>query len=201
MIDRMHPSDHDRRAAVVDAAIAAYRSGDFHRVDVHEVAAQAGVDAAEVERLFPVWELLLVTVVDRWDGAVRRSLWPVAEQHGTVPFLRAVLERSLEEPALVRMRLAVLSAAGHPAHAAYGWFTTAYTHVYEDLTLALVRDVVAHREPTTMAPRHAAEQLLALFEGLQLQLLLRDDIDLLAAFDRAVARMRSGWSSAYAQPA
>ena len=51
------------------------------------------------------------------------------------------------------------------------------------------------RETRGVAPRLAAEQLLALYEGLQLQSLLRDDVDLLPGFDRAVARMRVGWRS------
>jgi hypothetical protein len=63
-----------------------------------------------------------------------------------------------------------------------------------------VRDVVAGREPRGMQPRHAAEQLLALFEGLQLQAMLRDDTDLLGGYDQAVARMRVGWRAAAAEP-
>ena len=58
-----------------------------------------------------------------------------------------------------------------------------------------MRDVVDRAGEPRRAPRLAAEQLLALYEGLQLQSLLRDDADLLPGFDRAVARMRVGWRS------
>jgi hypothetical protein len=199
-IDSMDQTDHDLRARVVDAAIAAYRSGNFHAVGPVEVAAQAGLCPDDVRRLYPVWEILVVAVVDRWSGGLRRSHWHLAEEVGTISYMRAVLEAINEERGLIRLRLAMISAASNPGHPAAGWFRTEYGRIYQDLALALVRDVVAGREPRTMAPRHAAEQLLALYEGLQLQTLLRDDADLLSAFDRAVARMRAGWAAAYSAP-
>ena len=39
---------------------------------------------------------------------------------------------------------------------------------------------------------------MALYEGLQLQSMIRDDAEPLAGFDRAVARMRAGWAAASA---
>lgn len=42
-----------------------------------------------------------------------------------------------------------------------------------------------------------AEHLIALYEGLQLQALLRAELDLVAAFDRAVARFERGWMDRY----
>ncbi len=62
-------------------------------------------------------------------------------------------------------------------------FRHQYTSSFEDVALALVRDVVAGRETRGTSPRHAAEQLVALFEGLQLQAMLLDGTDLLAGWD------------------
>jgi hypothetical protein len=61
----------------------------------------------------------------------------------------------------------------------------------------LEHDVAVGRAPHTMDPRRGAEQLIALYEGLQLQALLRSDLDLVPAFDRAVARMERGWMERY----
>lgn len=45
-----------------------------------------------------------------------------------------------------------------------------------------------------------AEQLIAVYEGLQMQSLLRPHLDLLASYDRAVARLRDGWASSRSLP-
>ncbi|QWS33177.1 hypothetical protein [Curtobacterium aetherium] len=49
--------------------------------------------------------------------------------------------------------------------------------------------------PATPGSGLPARQLVALYEGLQLQSQLRDGSDLLAGWDRAVARMRAGWGA------
>ncbi|ROP63573.1 hypothetical protein EDF24_0596 [Curtobacterium sp. PhB130] len=191
----MPASDHDLRASIVAAGIAAYREADFHDVGPTDVARLSGIAEEEFRRVFPLWDLFVVAVVDRWNNGTRRALWALAEEHGAVAYVRARLESGIEEPALVRLRMAVMSAASSPSHAAAGWFRGQYTRSFEDLTLALARDVVAGREPRGLSPRHGAEQLFALYEGLQLQSMLRDDVDLLPGFDRAVARMRVGWGA------
>ncbi|QWS33185.1 TetR/AcrR family transcriptional regulator [Curtobacterium aetherium] len=187
--------DSDLRNRIIPAAIEAFRRSDFHAVGPAEVAALAEVSDAEVSDAYPVWDLLVVAVMNRWDNGDRKYLWPIAEQHGAAAYLRARLESGLADPALVRIRIATLSAASAPTHPAAGWFRTQYVRAFEDITLALVRDVVAGREPHGTSPRHAAEQLVALYEGLQLQSQLRDGSDLLAGWDRAVARMRAGWGA------
>jgi AcrR family transcriptional regulator len=190
-------TDAERRAELADAAIWVFRARDFHTIGFADVADATGATEQELRRLFPIWELLLVAVADRWSGTRRRMLAPVAETEGTVAYLRALLEAAESDRGYIRMRFALLSAASAPDHAASGWFRRSYAAMYEDVTLALAKDVIAKREPKTMLPRHAAEQLLALYEGLQLQSMLRDDTDLLPAFDRAVTRMRAGWKVAY----
>jgi hypothetical protein len=191
----MPESDADLRARIVTGAIEAYRASDFHTVGPAEVAVHAEVSEADVHRAYPMWELLVVAVMDRWNNGSRRALWVVAERSGAVAYLRARLEAGIDEPALVRLRTALLSAASNPEHPAAGWFRAQYTRSFDDVTLALVRDVVAGREPRGTSPRHAAEQLVALYEGLQLQSMVRDDHDPLPGFDRAVARMRVGWAA------
>ncbi|PZF56257.1 hypothetical protein DEJ23_10310 [Curtobacterium sp. MCSS17_008] len=187
--------DAELRARIVSGAATAFGEGDFHTVGPDEVAVHAGVTVDDVRRSFPSWELLVVAVVDRWTKTGRDALRGVAEQEGAVAYLRARLDRGQQHPAIVRLRVALLSAVSSPGHAASGWFRQQYTMLFEDVTLALVRDVVAGREPRGTSPRHAAEQLVALFEGLQLQAMLRDDADLLEGWDRAVARMRAGWAA------
>lgn len=64
----------------------------------------------------------------------------------------------------------------------------------------LSEDIRRGREPETMEPGRGAEQLIALYEGLQLQSMVRPGMNLLDAYDRAVTRLRDGWSKAYTPP-
>jgi hypothetical protein len=187
--------DADLRHRIVSAAIEAFRRSDFHTVGPAEVAALAAVPVEQVTDAYPVWELLVVAVMHRWDEGSRADLWPIAEERGAAAYLRARLEVGLADPAFVRIRIATLSAAAAPTHPAAGWFRSQYVRAFEDVVVALVRDVVAGREPHGTSPRHAAEQLVALYEGLQLQAQLREDADLLGGWDRSVARMRAGWGA------
>ena len=43
----------------------------------------------------------------------------------------------------------------------------------------------------------AAEQLIALYEGLQIQAMVRPGMRLLEGFDRAVTRLRAGWAQEF----
>lgn len=51
-----------------------------------------------------------------------------------------------------------------------------------------------------MEPARGAEQLIALYEGLQMQSMVRPGMDLLEAYDPAITRLRAGWSQAYVAP-
>jgi hypothetical protein len=72
-----------------------------------------------------------------------------------------------------------------------------YQLFYAQIKRGLEHDIAVGRAPHTMDPRRGAEQLIALYEGLQLQALLRSDLDLVPAFDRAVARLERGWMERY----
>jgi hypothetical protein len=59
---------------------------------------------------------------------------------------------------------------------------------------ALTRDVALGRE-SLLEPSRAAEQLIAMYEGLQLQSMMRPGMDLIDAFDHGVAQLRIGWAN------
>ncbi|WFR66841.1 hypothetical protein P9139_19760 [Curtobacterium flaccumfaciens] len=63
----------------------------------------------------------------------------------------------------------------------------------EQLTRGLQRDVDAGSEQLAIPAYQAATQLLAVHEGLQIQMLVRPHIDVLVEFDRAVRTLRRGW--------
>lgn len=110
------------------------------------------------------------------------------------------LRLSQIDPEMMRARVHLMSAACNARGAEHDWYREQYAQLMQDVVQFLARDMIVRREPRSMAPRHAAKQLTALYDGLQLQYLLTEEPDLLGTWDRAVARMRNGWSSEYAPP-
>lgn len=188
-----HP---DLRQRITAAAIEAYRASDFTSVGIAEVARSAALPVDAIWQVFPSWDLLIISVADQWSGRIRRSCMHVGEADGAAAYLRALLAAAATDPAMVRMRVALLSAGSASSHPASGWFRLQYDRFLEDIVLMLTRDVVARREPATIAPKHGAEQLIALYEGLQMQAIMMPGVQLLSSWDRAVARMRTGWAMA-----
>lgn len=190
------PSDTvELRKHVIDAGITAFRSGGVRSVDLRAIAQAASIDVPTLEEAFPSWDLLMIAILDRWSGAVRRDNIVIAEAEGAVAFMRSLVVAAVEDPAMARTRHAFLGAAADPEHPARGWYKTQYAQALQDVALFFTRDIVAKREPRTVPPRHAAEQLVALYEGLVMQAEFVDEVDLPAAFDRAVARLRIGWAT------
>ncbi|MFZ7086851.1 hypothetical protein [Curtobacterium sp. RRHDQ10] len=57
-------------------------------------------------------------------------------------------------------------------------------------TLDMVRMTLAE---DIADPEHAATQLLAMYEGLQIQILVRPHVDVLREYDLAAQTLRQGW--------
>jgi AcrR family transcriptional regulator len=182
--------DESSAERIVRGAIRAYRLYPFHEVDAGTVAETCGVDRAVVERLFPTWDGLLLVVYDRWlqlRGS-RRSTAPRC----TIDHVRTTLAEDVADPGLVRLLAGVVTLAASECDFA-GFFRGRFEEYVEELTVGLQRDVDAGVETIGIPAHQAATQLLAVYEGLQLQMLVRPYLDVLVEYDRAVHTLRHGW--------
>lgn len=194
------PSDPDERSAIVRAAIAVYDHRAFHEVTLETIAERAGLDLAAVLVHFPTLDELVSVTIQTWNGQRMGPLMPLAKQFGTAAFLRAVVLANIQDPGLMRLIVAVVNIASMPDHPAAPELQRQWVQFHAMVQRALVQDVAAGREPSTMDPARGAEQLIALYEGLQIQWMMRAHMDVLGAYDRAVTRLRDGWSRSYTPP-
>lgn len=188
------PSGADIWNAIVQAAIGAYRTRAFHEVTLEVVAAASGLGIATVLDRFPTQEDLLVATVQVWNADRMAVAVPLAERHGAVVFLRVLLQANAEDPSLVRLLTAVVNIAATPEHPMSVALKRQWVQFHALVERSLARDVSVRREPAVLDPHLGAEQLVAVYEGLQLQSLLRPEMDLLEAFDRTIERLRIGWA-------
>ncbi|MBT2501244.1 TetR/AcrR family transcriptional regulator [Curtobacterium sp. ISL-83] len=185
------------RALIADAALRVVRDGPTLTPDRDAVAVEAGVEPDVVREHFPTWESLAVVMITRWHDARVIALLPVGKTSGTVAFLRKLIDDDLVDARLVRLLMTTLTASADPGNPASTFYRLQYERFYDTIRRLLIRDVESGREPQTLDPDRGAEQLMALYEGLQLQFLLRDGFDLERAFTRGCVRLRRGWASAY----
>lgn len=190
----------ERRIAIVEAAMRVFTDHAFHEATFELVAEAAGLPVKVVTDEFTHWNGLVLATVDLWVGRRTRPLLPLVHTHGTIALLRAIVKANAAEPALMRLLSATVNVAATPGHPLARPLYEQWSQFYRLIHSSLAQDVELGREPETMQPARGAEQLVALYEGLQLQSMVRRDMDVLESFDRAVTRLRAGWGSAYVPP-
>lgn len=175
---------------IVRGAIRAYRLHPFDAVDAAVVAEVAGIPLETVERVFPTWDALLLVTYDRWTQlrGTRRKTPPSC----TIEYVRMTLAEDIADPGLVRVLAGVITVASSESRFAE-LFRKRFEEYVEQLRVGLQRDVDGGVEECVIPAHQAATQLLAVYEGLQIQMLVRPHIDVLVEFDRAVHTLRQGW--------
>ncbi len=188
------------RVEVVAAMIRVLRANALHEVSYEHVAVEAGQTVEVVTGVFPTWDGLLLATIDQWNDQRTTPLLPIAERSGTIVFLRAIVGANVADPSLMRFLTSTLNIAATPHHPLAPMLYTRWRKFHGFVLQSLQHDIQVGREPQTMEPARGAEQLLATYEGLQLQSMVRPEMDLLESYDRAVTRLREGWSREYVPP-
>ncbi|ROP60947.1 MULTISPECIES: hypothetical protein [unclassified Curtobacterium] len=175
---------------LIRAAIRAYRLHPFNQVDAAVIADVAGLPLDAVARAFPTWDALLLVTYDHWTTL--RGSTRLRKPTCTIDHVRMTLAEDVADPGLVRVLAGVINIAGADTTFA-GLFRKRYEEYVATLTAGLQRDFDRGAEDFVVPADRAATQLLALYEGLQIQLLVRPHLDVLAEYDHAVHALREGW--------
>jgi AcrR family transcriptional regulator len=179
---------------ILRGAIDAFRARAFHEVDVDVVAAASGVDAERIGRFFPKWDALLLVVYDRWTQLRGQSRRAHEHPATTIDYVRMTLAEDVDDPGLVRVLAGVINIAGAGDHTFADLFRRRYEDYHVQLAGGLQMDFDAGREASVVPAGSAATQLLAVYQGLQIQMLVRPSLDVMQQFDFAAQTLREGWS-------
>jgi AcrR family transcriptional regulator len=169
-------------------------------VSLQSVAQRAGLPLERVQAQFATFDDLVPEVVHVWYSERMAGIMPIAEQFGAVRFLRAIVVANCGDPGLMRLLSALVNVCATHDHPMAPVLQQQWTRFHALVQRALAHDVELGREPDTMDPARGAEQLIAMYEGLQLQAMVRPAMNLPAAYDRAVTRLRDGWRQEYVPP-
>ncbi|MEU2024612.1 helix-turn-helix domain-containing protein [Streptomyces sp. NPDC016469] len=182
------------RARVLDSATELFARSGFLAVSLRDIAAHAGLTHAGVLHHFPGKEALLLDVLSRRDELDARRLFPgmlapgdpEPEPAERLRLLLDVVTRNARTPGLVALYAKLSTEASDPEHPAHLYFVRRYQVLRREMTglLAELFAAAGVRED----PAAAAQQLLALLDGLQTQWLLEPDAVDMAEQVRAFLR-------------
>jgi AcrR family transcriptional regulator len=181
----------ERREAILAAANELFAAQGFRGASLAAIAARVGLSEAGVLHHFPSKEHLLLELLDlRHERDGERVARAVANHTALLDALLALCRDNQRSPGLVRL-FTILAAesvdADHPAH---GWTADRYAGLRRTLAGRLREEQRAGRVSAELEPDLVAPQILAMFDGLQLQWLLApDEVDMAAVFADFLARL------------
>lgn len=171
-----------RRRNILEAAVDVFGRSGYRDGSLQEIADQAGMTVPGLLHYFPSKvDLLLATLMER--ERAQREAFAADGGRSTFALGRAVLRRNLEQPGIMRLRMTLTAEATAPDHPAHPHMSQRYRETTETFTASLREDVTAGRIGPSVSAPAIAPALIAVMDGLQMQYLLDEHFDLLAAYE------------------
>lgn len=166
-----------RQREILDAAVDVFAHQGFRGSSLRDIADRVGMSQPGLLHHFGTKEGLLTAVLAHRDQQL-------SDGSTGIEALRASVSAAAAQPGLTRMFITLAAEATDPDHPAHEFFVERYRTAKDTFRTHIAR---AQRDGYVSAaddPSALAEQLVAVMDGLQLQWLLDDTLDLGAAFDR-----------------
>ncbi|WOX15333.1 helix-turn-helix domain-containing protein [Streptomyces sp. N50] len=178
-----------RRAEIVRAARESFAEHGFTKASLRDIAERAGITHAGLLHHFRTKDDLLAAVLAERDTEERRyAASKVPDMDHLAPYLGDLLRHHQEAPELMRLWIELAAAASRPEHPAHGYFVQRYAWGSDQFARGMRGKADRGELHEAIAPEHAATLLQAVLNGLQLQWLLDQDLDIVGPV-RAFMRM------------
>ena len=172
----------ERRREILRVALEAYAQAGPRGVSLKEIASRAGVTEAGLLHHFGSKESLLSEVLAARDAAGAEMFGDVLDAE----HLRALVRYNTTTPGLVRLFVDVVAAASRPDHPAHEVFRERYRTIRAIGEASFERQVAESAAvPDAAVPDGAFDDpawisrvIFAAMDGLQVQWLLDDDVDM-----------------------
>jgi AcrR family transcriptional regulator len=184
---RRYAKGEAKRRQILDAALAVVAERGYRNSSLQEIADAVGLTKAGVLHYFDSREELMAEVVSERDVHDRATF------EGVEPDLLGTLSRTIEHngsvPGLVQLYSRLVIEAEAPEHPAHAYVRERYDEIVNSLAESVrqrQRDGSVRRDIDPMVVARAAT---ALSDGLQLQWLHDDTLDMSGVFDAALELM------------
>lgn len=179
-----------KREAILDAALEVFGEVGLHGASLREIASRVGVSHQSLMHYFSTKNELLMAVLRRRDERLRRHFTDAGGM--SIGELISVAEANVNIPGLVElynMASAEATNGGHPAHEYYAEF---YENLIGSMSLYLSRAEEQGLLREGWTAKTAAQAILGMMDGLQLQWLYdRENVNVAEAMNLLVSAIIS----------
>jgi AcrR family transcriptional regulator len=182
--------DSGRRPSITTAELFAARG--YRGTSIAQVAARIGLTDAGVLHHFPTKQDLLLAVLEQRDKADLARLQGVAEGTGSpLAGLVELCRQNAATPGLVQIFTVIAAESLDERHPGHGAFVERYREARRTTADLLTRAQRAGELDADLDVGRAATQVLAMFDGLQLQWLRDPDrVDMVQCLEEFLDRLR-----------
>lgn len=170
-----------RRQQIVDEALVVFARGGFHSGSLREIAKRVGLTPTGLMHHFANKEELFTEVLRQRDEAIRQAAGDPAE-HTLIQQATKVVAYNQESRGLTSLYATVSAEATDSEHPAHEEFARRYAESARSATPLLSAAQDAGEMRSDFDPALAARLISAVMDGIQLQWLLDDSVDMNALF-------------------
>jgi AcrR family transcriptional regulator len=171
----------------VDEALAVFARTGFHGGSLREIAKRVGVTPAGLLHHFADKEELFAEVLRQRDETVRAAAGDPAE-HTLIEQAKRVVAHNQTSRGLTSLYAIVSAEATDPEHPSHADFAARYRVRADEAAEILRRGQASGEVRADIDPEHAARLISAVMDGIQLQWLLDESVDMVPLFDEFVTR-------------
>jgi AcrR family transcriptional regulator len=163
-----------RREQVIETALGAFAEHGYRGVSLATIAQLAGISEPGLIHHFPTKAELLLAVVEFYElrnsELVRAAT--EASDGSLASALTALAAKHEADPTYIRLFTVLVAEAVSPEHPAHEWFVSRYERLRESLAERFAAEQDAGLIRSDLDPHLIARQVIAVFDGIQLQYLL-----------------------------
>ena len=160
------------KADIVDAAFHVFAESGYGGTSVREIARRAGINHATLLHHFPKKSLLLQSVLELRDELQHIEPTTLDE---TLALLLGIAVRNEETPGLTRLFTLLAAESADPDHPARAYFRERLARLRHQIAHHIELAQATGQVPAGVHPQVTATDVVALWEGLQLQAPLSAD--------------------------
>jgi AcrR family transcriptional regulator len=182
----------ERRDAILRAANEVFAAQGFHGAALSAIATRVGLSEPGLLHHFPSKEhLLLELLALRHEHDAERVARALADHEGFLDALLGLCRENQDTPGLVRLFTILAAESVDDDHPAHDWMVERYRTLRERFAVRVESEQRAGRIDPALDARRLAPQLIAMFDGLQIQWLLDPgEVDMTAVFEDFLAHLR-----------
>ncbi|MFF0085967.1 TetR/AcrR family transcriptional regulator [Streptomyces canus] len=168
-----------RRAEIVRAARGSFAEHGYSKASLRDIAERAGITHAGLLHHFRNKDELLAEVLaDRDSEEWQRGLDEVERPDQLGPYLAELIRHHQKAPELMRLWIELAAAASRPDHPAHTYFVERYERSRAQFVEGFPDEAARGRLREGVSPESAAVLFQAVLNGLQLQWVLDQDLDI-----------------------